>query len=179
MLGESDSFKPNRLIKPSTKTAQIYCTSEKKQLLLIFLQRLFCFRVTFSIAMQRHRLAQEIICLCVFVSTRTKSYVELLIHILWNTITFAYIQRFVSFSSYQPKYNLHMVDYITHVVGKLKYDRLEFTKQSKLIKLIYSSKFRLAFGRWCRPFWLCKYCSWLLPRQLLSRSVSRERSTKN
>lgn len=47
--------------------------------------------------------------------------------------------------SYQPKYNLHMGDCITHVVGMWKYDRTKFTKTYFSLEQV-----RLAFRRWCR-----------------------------
>lgn len=62
---------------------------------------------------------------------------ELLIHFSWKTQPLMCLSTLLE--SYQPKYNLHMVGYITHVwfVYMLKYDRTESTK--KYIFLYYKT----------------------------------------
>lgn len=58
---------------------------------------------------------------------------------------------------YQPKYNLHMGDYITHVVGMLEGDRMKFT--NRWFELIYSVSFVWHSVVEVVGFGLCKYCS--------------------
>lgn len=100
---------------------------------------------------------RDVVCLCLRGQTHSRLLLNYWYTFPWNTGT---VSRYVqlpsayfssSRESYQPKYNLHMVDYITHVVGNVEMWSNEFLGRQMccFIKLICSTKFRLAFSRWC------------------------------
>lgn len=113
------------------------------------------FRATFSIAIRVVRDCDWMMNVCVYVWL-----VKLrLLMSYWYTYDKTHAPRKstkrvkLTLTLYQPKYNLHMVDYITHVVG-ICWNMIEWIHEKKTLRLIYSSEFRLAFSRWCRLFGL-------------------------
>lgn len=122
---------------------------------------------------------------CVLVSAGTNSFAtaaELLIHIFMKhrhsvalcTTSFSLFFVESSRESYQPKYNLHMVDYITLVVGNVEMWSNEFLGRRMCCfkKLICPAKFRLAFSRWCLPCANIVLASFSIPNAAQSEHAS-------